>query len=467
MHATRRSFLTGALAAAAGAGASSPSVLAQGPEKSPASGMTVDARPTIASPDDDPYLWLEEVDGERALAWVEARNGATLARYGNARFAADRDVLTTMFDRPDRIPGVARAGGLLYNFWIDAANPRGVWRRTTLASYRTEQPIWETILDIDALAAKEGEDWVMKGGAMLPGTLDRAILSLSRGGSDAVVLREFDMATKAFVADGFVLPEAKGGATWLDRDTLLLSSAFGTGMATASGYARTVRLWRRGTAVEIAPVLFETVPERISVGRRPRPHPGSGDGLVRRAADIPRFGDLDGRPYRPEGEARSAERCRHGSLSGVDGGEPSHRVERRRRQLCAGYAARDAAGALPRRRARLLRSVRAGRATYAGGISSGAMDGSRFRSSTICSRVYEVLTPSAGGWARSTLPGLPTIGIVGRGAARRRPDREQRRPARLGGGPDHAPDHDAYRARQATRPSSSARRATSRPTAWW
>ena len=141
---------------------------------------------------------------------MEARTGATLTRFGNARFAADRDALTAILDRPDRIPGVARRGLHLHNIWVDAANPRGLWRRTTLASYRSEQPAWETILDLDALAAREGEDWVWRGGSMLRGTHDRAILSLSRGGSDAVVLREFDLVAKAFVEGGFSLPEAKG-----------------------------------------------------------------------------------------------------------------------------------------------------------------------------------------------------------------------------------------------------------------
>ena len=133
---------------------------------------------------------------------------------------------------------------------------RGLWRRTTLDSFRTEQPTWETVLDLDLLAEQEKEDWVWGDVTSLPGTHDRAILSLSRGGSDAVVLREFDIAAKAFVKDGFVLPEAKSWVDWLDEDALLLSSAYGEGMATTSGYPRAVRLWRRGVEVEQAPVLL-------------------------------------------------------------------------------------------------------------------------------------------------------------------------------------------------------------------
>ncbi|MGJ5138530.1 prolyl oligopeptidase family serine peptidase [Bradyrhizobium oligotrophicum] len=218
--------------------------------------MSIDDRPTIAAPDDDPYLWLEEIDGERALAFVAAQNQRTLAAFGDAAFARDRDALAAILDRPDNIPFVSRRGGLLYNQWKDAAHPRGLWRRTTLTEFRKAQPQWEDLLDIDRLAADEGEDWALNGVSSLPPAHEHAILSLSRGGSDAVVLREFDLAAKRFVTGGFTLSEAKGSAAWLDADTLLLASAFGPGMATPSGYARTVRRWRRGQPVEQAEVIF-------------------------------------------------------------------------------------------------------------------------------------------------------------------------------------------------------------------
>ena len=224
-----------------------------------------DPRPTLEAPDDDPYLWLEEIGGKRALAWVETQNAATLARFGDARFAADREILAAIFDRPDNIPLIARRGPRVFNFWKDAAHPRGLWRATTLDSYRSEQPEWEILLDLDALAASEGEDWTWSGAATLPGAHDRAIVKLSRGGADAVVLREFDLASNGFVPGGFTLPEAKGGAAWLDRDTLLLSSAWGEGMATSSGYARTVRLWHRGADPLTARVIFETSADRMAV----------------------------------------------------------------------------------------------------------------------------------------------------------------------------------------------------------
>jgi prolyl oligopeptidase len=224
-----------------------------------------DPRPTLAAPDDDPYLWLEKVDGGRALAWVEAQNAATLARFGDATFAADRDTLAAIFDRPDNIPLIARRAARVFNFWKDAEQPRGLWRSATLDTYRTETPEWDVLLDLDALAASEGEDWTWSGAATIPGSHDRAILMLSRGGADAQVLREFDLASRDFVAGGLVLPEAKGGAAWLDRDNLLLSSAWGEDMATSSGYARTVRVWRRGTDPASAPVIFETEADHMAV----------------------------------------------------------------------------------------------------------------------------------------------------------------------------------------------------------
>ena len=225
-----------------------------------------DPRPTLEAPDDDPYLWLEEIDGKGALAWVETQNAATLTRFGDQRFAADRDALAAIFDRPDNIPLIARRGARVFNFWKDAAHPRGLWRATTLDSYRREPPEWGILLDLDALAAKEGEDWTWSGAATIHGTHDRAMLMLSRGGADAVVLREFDLPARDFVPEGFTLPEAKGGAAWLDRDTLLLSSASGEGMTTSSGYARTVRLWRRGTDPLAATVIFETQAHHMAVG---------------------------------------------------------------------------------------------------------------------------------------------------------------------------------------------------------
>lgn len=227
--------------------------------------MPIDDRPTLAAPDDDPYLWLEDIEGGRALEFVDAQNRRTLQRFGNEQFAADRDALAAIYDRPDNIPYVTRRGGRLYNLWKDAANPRGLWRRTTLESFRSADPDWETLLDVDRLAAGESADWLLNWTSTLPGDHPQTIVSLSRGGSDAVTLREFDVGSKTFVADGFVLPEAKSSADWADENTLLLSSALGEGMSTTSGYARTVRLWKRGRPVSESAVIFEVPADHMGV----------------------------------------------------------------------------------------------------------------------------------------------------------------------------------------------------------
>ncbi len=214
----------------------------------------VDVRPTLSAPDEDPYLWLEEVEGERAVAWVDAQTERTRERIADERWAADRDALAALLDRPDNLPIPTRRGGLLYNYWTDAAQPRGVWRRTTMESFLTGAPTWEVLLDLDALAAAEGVEWVWHGATTLAPGHERAVISLSRGGSDAAELREFDLGARSFVAGGFRLEASKGGADWVDRDTLLLSSALGG--ETASGYPSTIRLWRRGGAPLEGEALF-------------------------------------------------------------------------------------------------------------------------------------------------------------------------------------------------------------------
>ncbi|MDZ4789635.1 MAG: prolyl oligopeptidase family serine peptidase [Hyphomicrobiales bacterium] len=225
----------------------------------------IDIRPTVDAPDDDPHIWLEDIEGEAAIAWVERQNRDTMHHFANGAFEADRDALASIYNRADKIPYVTRRGAYLYNFWIDARNPRGLWRRATMEEFRKDFSTWEILLDLDALASTEGEDWVWGGSISLPKTHNRAILRLSRGGGDASVLREFDLERKSFVADGFNVPEAKGGVSWLDADTVLLMSAYGDNMATRSGYARTIRLWTRGGDPLTAPVIFETTYENNAV----------------------------------------------------------------------------------------------------------------------------------------------------------------------------------------------------------
>ncbi len=205
---------------------------------------------------DDPYLWLEDIDGADAVAWVTAQNEATLARLRDARFDADRETLRDIFGSQARIPFIRQRGPFVYNFWTDAAHLRGVWRRTTLASYRTDHPDWETMLDLDALCRAEGESWVWHGCVTLPPEHRLGLVQLSRGGAEACVIREFDLEAKRFVETGFVLPEAKTDIGWIDADTVFVSTALFPDETTASGSGRTVRRWRRGTPFSEAPIVF-------------------------------------------------------------------------------------------------------------------------------------------------------------------------------------------------------------------
>lgn len=206
---------------------------------------------------EDPYLWLEAVDDAKALDWVRAGNAvSTRELEASPDFAPIHDRLLTILDSEARIPYVTKIGDRYYNFWRDAKQVRGVWRRTTLEEYAKAEPAWETVLDLDALAAAEHDNWVWKGAECRYPDYQRCLLQLSRGGGDAVVVREFDLVEKAFVADGFATPEAKTEITWAGRDRVYVASDFGPGSLTDSGYPRTVREWRRGTPLAEAVEVF-------------------------------------------------------------------------------------------------------------------------------------------------------------------------------------------------------------------
>jgi len=216
--------------------------------------------------DDDPYRWLEDVAGTRALDWVRERNRESVAALAEGEgFRRLEARLLAILDSRERIPLVTKIGDHFYNFWRDAANPKGLWRRTTPAGYRADEPAWEVVLDIDALARTEGENWVWHGATVLEPEGRRCLVALSRGGADADVVREFDLERKAFVAEGFALPEAKSRVAWRDADSLFVASDFGPGSLTTSGYPRTVREWTRGQPLATAPVVYEGRPEDMSV----------------------------------------------------------------------------------------------------------------------------------------------------------------------------------------------------------
>lgn len=223
--------------------------------------------PVPAAPPDDPYLWLEDVDGERALDWVRARNAVSTAELeGRPDFAARRDRSRAITDSKDKIPHVTKLGTHYYNLWRDAEHPRGLWRRTTLAEYRKATPTWEVVLDVDALGRSEGESWVWKGATCLYPKYRRCLVSLSRGGSDATVVRELDVMTKAFVDGGFALPEAKSRVSWKDLDTMYVGTDFGAGSLTSSGYPRIAKEWKRGTPLDEAVTIFEGESTDVSAG---------------------------------------------------------------------------------------------------------------------------------------------------------------------------------------------------------
>ena len=247
----------------------------------PLSAATTPATP----PPDDPYLWLEDVEGAKPLEWVEAQNKVSLAELTAAPgYQALYDRLLAINDSRARIPAVVKRGAFYYNFWQDKTNPRGLWRRTTPEDYRNENPKWETVLDLDALARDEKQNWVWSAPVPLYPNYDRYLLRLSRGGGDATVVREFDLATKTFVkAQPFDLPEGKNSVTWLDRDTLFVGTNFGPGALTDSGYPRTVKLWRRGTALADAPLVFAGEATDVAVNGYVTNEPGYHREFIRRA----------------------------------------------------------------------------------------------------------------------------------------------------------------------------------------
>jgi prolyl oligopeptidase len=229
-------------------------------------GLVALVMPAAASEVRDPSLWLEEVTGKKALAWVKERNAESTAALTKSKtFTAVNKRLLEILDSDRRIPAVSKVGDRLYNFWRDAKHKRGLWRRTTVAEYKKANPKWETLIDLDALAAAEKENWVWGGASFVGKPYDRCLVVLSRGGADAQVIREFDVTTKSFVKDGFNLPEAKSAVAWRDRDSVFVATDFGPGSLTTSGYPRLVKEWKRGTPLSEARLVYEGRPQDVQV----------------------------------------------------------------------------------------------------------------------------------------------------------------------------------------------------------
>lgn len=233
-----------------------------------AAGSTFAQEPAAVT--DDKYAWLEEVEGQKPLAWVRAQNAKSEAEIAaTPEFKQLEGKILTMLDSDAKIPGVEKIGDYYYNFWKDKNHERGLWRRTTLEEYRKPQPLWETIIDLDALNAAEGlqddKKWVWHGADCRKPDYKRCLIALSRGGSDADVTREFDLTTKQWIKDGFFRPEAKGGLGWKDADTVYVYTDFGTGSMTPSGYPRIVKEWKRGTPLSAATVVYEGTNEDMYI----------------------------------------------------------------------------------------------------------------------------------------------------------------------------------------------------------
>ena len=210
-----------------------------------------------AAATDDPFLWLEEAHGARAMEWVEAENAKTLGVLeADPRFAGLQTDALTIAQAADRIPAPEFLGGKIYNFWQDGEHGRGLWRRTTTADFAAASPAWTPVLDLDALAVAEKANWVFKGSDCEWRQQRRCLISLSDGGEDAVTAREFDVETRAFVADGFVLPKGKQRLAWADPDTLLVSREWTPGELTASGYPFIVKAVKRGAPLAEAQEIF-------------------------------------------------------------------------------------------------------------------------------------------------------------------------------------------------------------------
>ena len=214
----------------------------------------------------DPFLWLEDVEGDRALTWVRAQNERSLKQLtSDPRYERFSKAALAIYEDKSRIPLGGLRAGWVYNFWQDDVNVRGLWRRASRASYETQTPEWQTLLDLDVLAKKEDRNWVWKGVSCMQPPGERCILKLSNGGKDASVLREFDFAKREFVAGGFELPEAKTDVSWQDQDTLLVATDWGEDTLTTSGYPFVVKRWKRGTPLKQAEQIYRGNREEVGV----------------------------------------------------------------------------------------------------------------------------------------------------------------------------------------------------------
>ena len=364
----------------------------------------------------DPHLWLEDVEGEKQLAWVREQNAKAEAELADTPgFKALEADLLAIYDSDDKIPGVYKQGDWYYNFWRDRNHERGIWRRTTLEEYRKPQPKWETVLDLDALNRAEGENWVWHGANCLRPEYTRCLVALSRGGADADVTREFDLSTKQWVDGGFYREEAKGGLRWIDQDTVYAYTDFGAGSMTSSGYPRIVKQWTRGTPISEATVVYEGRPDDMYIAAARDHTPGYERDFVMRTIAF----------YNDELYLRNAD----GSLTKVDVPNSAQKSVQRewlavelREPWEVGGTTYKAGSLLAAKFDDFMAGKREFEVLFEP-TDTTSLVGSTFTKNHLVINVLDdvknrlsVLTPGADGWTRSELAGVPEFGTIGAGA---------------------------------------------------
>jgi len=364
-----------------------------------------------STPDTDPNQWLEGVEDTKALDWVKAENADSvdeLTRSGDFKRIEARTL--EILDSDARIPYVSKQGDQYYNFWRDAKNPRGLWRRTTMAEYRKAEPQWEVVLDLDALAKAEDKNWVFAGADCLEPTYKRCLMQLSIGGADANIVREFDTADKAFVTDGFNLSEAKSNVSWVDNDTVFVGTDFGPGSMTDSGYPRVAKRWKRGTPLTDAQPIFEGDQKDVAAYAYADTTPGFElQGLVRQTTFFSNEAYLlrDGKTIQIDKPADANMNAHRGWMflelrsDWIVGGKTWVAGSLLAINLDKFLAGERNFEALftPNARTSL-----AGYSPTLGHVILNELDNVR-------NRLY-VLTPSESGWKREPLPGLPEFGTI-------------------------------------------------------
>lgn len=360
----------------------------------------------------DPHQWLEGVEDPAALEWVKAQNAKAEAELASTpEFRQLEADLLAIYDSDERIPGVYKQGEWYYNFWRDKQNPRGLWRRTTLEEYRKPSPRWEVLLDLDALNKSEDTNWVWGGANCLRPDYARCLISLSRGGADATVTREFDLSTKSWVDGGFYRPEAKGGLVWIDRDNVYAFTDFGEGSLTESGYPRIVKQWKRGTPLESASLVYEGQPGDMYISAGHDDTPGFERDFVSRTIAF----------YNDELYLRKAD----GTLVKVDAPNSAQKSVQRewiglelREPWTVGGKTYKAGSLLAAKFDDFMAGKREFDVLFEP-TDTTSLAGASFTRNHLVLNVLDdvkntltVLTPGANGWSRRPLQGIPAFGTI-------------------------------------------------------